>query len=184
MSESRAPQIDWMLDPEHTGRKVVVVSLESRIAQLRERAQGCRDAYRQDYMRVPMEYLGQAFDDAATVLQSRLDALERPARGAADAATKSASESTGTIAPQIPTLAEIARQAAIETWRKHNGIAPDGRDILDVLADAVATAVLQAAIADIKRRDPLYYSELDMDDVVGWLSALLASIEDQPKESR
>lgn len=66
---------NWMADPAHTGRKVVVVSLESRIAQLRERAAGSRKAYEGDYMRVPLTFLADAFDEAAQVLQSRLDAV-------------------------------------------------------------------------------------------------------------
>ena len=66
---------DWMKDEQHTGRKVVVTSLKTRIAGMTAQAEACRIAYEKDYMRVPCEFLADALADAAKVLQSRLDAV-------------------------------------------------------------------------------------------------------------
>lgn len=66
---------NWMSDETHTGRKVVVESLKSRIADMAFKAKGCREAYKEDYMRVPLAFLADAFDEAAFILQSRLDAV-------------------------------------------------------------------------------------------------------------
>lgn len=63
----------WMVDDNHTGRKVVLVSLKSRIREMRAAATRSRNAYQNDYMRVPCEFYAQAMDDAANLLQARLE---------------------------------------------------------------------------------------------------------------
>ena len=65
----------WMGDDSHTGRKVVIVSLQGRIRDCRQAAKKSREAYQQDYMRVPCEFYADAMDEAANLLQSRLETV-------------------------------------------------------------------------------------------------------------
>lgn len=50
-------------------------SMKQRIAELRGAAARARKAYRKDYMGKPYSYIADAYDEAADVLQKRLDAV-------------------------------------------------------------------------------------------------------------
>ena len=55
-------------------------SFKHRIAELRRSATKARKAYRKEYMGKPCEYLADAYDEAADVLQKHLDALQPNAK--------------------------------------------------------------------------------------------------------
>lgn len=48
-------------------------SLKARISELRSAATKARNAYRKDFMGKPCSYIADAYDEAANVMQKRLD---------------------------------------------------------------------------------------------------------------
>lgn len=50
-------------------------SLKHRVDELRSAANKARKAYRKDFMGKPCEYIADAYDEAAALLQQRLDAV-------------------------------------------------------------------------------------------------------------
>jgi hypothetical protein len=62
---------DWMTETD-IRKQVVVASLESRSLDLRRAAAQCRKAYTKDYMNIPMNWLADAYDEAAAILDARL----------------------------------------------------------------------------------------------------------------
>lgn len=65
---------DWMLSDD-TRRQVVTQSLKSRSRDLRVASAKCRKSYTKDYMNVPMQWLADAYDEAAAVLDAKLETL-------------------------------------------------------------------------------------------------------------
>lgn len=62
---------DWM-QSDDIRKTVVVQSLQSRRRDLRTAATKCRKAYTKDYMNIPMNWLADAYDEAANVLDTAL----------------------------------------------------------------------------------------------------------------
>lgn len=67
---------DWMASAD-VRKQVVVQSLKSRGSDLRKAATQCRKAYTKDYMNIPMNWLADAYDEAAKVLDARLAAVSQ-----------------------------------------------------------------------------------------------------------
>lgn len=67
---------DWM-QSDDVRKTVVVQSLQSRRDALRGAASQCRKAYTKDYMNVPMNFLADAYDQAAAVLDAALKTANR-----------------------------------------------------------------------------------------------------------
>lgn len=61
---------DWMAEND-TRKQVVVSSLKSRSSDLRRAASQCRKAYTKDYMNIPMQWLADAYDEAAAILDAK-----------------------------------------------------------------------------------------------------------------
>lgn len=61
---------DWMTDVSR--RPYVTNSLKHRRDELRGAAKRCRRAFRKDYMGVPSNWLADAYEEAASVLDRRL----------------------------------------------------------------------------------------------------------------
>lgn len=62
---------DWMTSDD-VRKQVVTQSLASRGTDLREAAKRCRKAYTKDYMSIPMQWLADAYDEAAAILDAKL----------------------------------------------------------------------------------------------------------------
>jgi hypothetical protein len=62
---------NWM-ECDDVRKQVVMQSLQSRSADLRRSAGQCRKAYVKDYMSIPMNWLADAYDEAASVLDAKL----------------------------------------------------------------------------------------------------------------
>ena len=56
-------------------------SLKHRVDELRSAANKARKAYRKDFMGKPCGYIADAYDEAAALLQQRLDAVTPNAGG-------------------------------------------------------------------------------------------------------
>lgn len=63
--------IIWM-SADDIRKQVVVESLRSRRNDLRTAASKCRKAYTKDYMLTPMNWLAEAYEEAADLLDARL----------------------------------------------------------------------------------------------------------------
>jgi hypothetical protein len=68
---------DWM-SSDDVRRQVVTQSLASRSTDLRRASAQCRKAYTKDYMNIPMNWLADAYDEAAAILDAKLAALALP----------------------------------------------------------------------------------------------------------
>ena len=67
---------DWMTATD-IRKQVVMESLKSRSADLRRAAAQCRKAYNKDYMNVPMNWLADAYEEAAAILDGKLATARR-----------------------------------------------------------------------------------------------------------
>lgn len=67
---------DWK-QSDDVRKTVVVQSLTSRRDNLRVAAAQCRNAYTKDYMSIPMNFLADAYDQAAAVLDAALTSAYR-----------------------------------------------------------------------------------------------------------
>ena len=80
--------MNWMADEKR--RRTVVVNLRNLIIKFEQQAAACRESYHEDYMGVPFAFLADALEDAAKLLQSRLDAV----LGSGNPATKEHADAT------------------------------------------------------------------------------------------
>jgi hypothetical protein len=69
------PVADWM-SHDDVRKQVVTQSLMSRSKELRLASSKCRKAYTREFMDQPMQWLADAFDEAAAVLEARLAGLK------------------------------------------------------------------------------------------------------------
>lgn len=73
-STDGAPSVaEWMTCKSRS--HWAVTSLGTRISEMRRHEAMCRAAYRTDWMGVPATYLADAYAEAATVFQRRLDEI-------------------------------------------------------------------------------------------------------------
>jgi hypothetical protein len=71
MTEGPRKMNEWLASTD-IRKQVVVQSLKSRVSDLRHAAGQCRKAYTKDYMNIPMNWLADAYDEAAAVLDAKL----------------------------------------------------------------------------------------------------------------